>query len=117
MIRTEGRIFPKYGKYKPFGFSAAQSDLAFTPSYLVYTQIANCSIGFGNFSEKIYISIKEIGMSTTRAVKKKKKKSQAPIALVYFVTMIIFLLIIGALALFMLKQFNIIGGDDSNRWT
>lgn len=53
-------------------------------------------------------------MSTTRAVKKKKKKSQAPIALVYFVTMIIFLLIIGALALFMLKQFNIIGGDDSN---
>ena len=45
---------------------------------------------------------------------KKKRRSQAPIALVYFITMIIFLFVIGMLAFFALKQFGVIGNDDSN---
>ena len=41
--------------------------------------------------------------------KKKKRKSQAPVALVYFVTVIIFIALLAVLAIYLLKQFNIIG--------
>ena len=43
-------------------------------------------------------------MAQTKA-HKKKRRSQAPIALVYFITMIIFLFVIGMLALYALREF------------
>ena len=46
---------------------------------------------------------------------KKKRKSQAPIALVYFVTMIVFLVIIGLVAFYMLKKTGVI--DDGKNKT
>ena len=46
--------------------------------------------------------------------KTKKRKSQAPVALVYFVTMLIFFGIIGAFALWLLNTYNIIGDDSSS---
>ena len=52
-------------------------------------------------------------MAQTKA-HKKKRRSQAPIALVYFITMIIFLFVIGMLALYALREFGVIGNDDSN---
>ena len=44
-------------------------------------------------------------MAQTKA-HKKKRRSQAPIALVYFITMIIFLFVIGMLALYALREFG-----------
>ncbi len=44
--------------------------------------------------------------------KKKKRRSQAPIALVYFITMIIFLVIIGLVSFYMLKKTGVLFGDD-----
>ena len=52
-------------------------------------------------------------MAQTKA-HKKKRRSQAPIALVYFITMIIFLFVIGMLALYALREFGVIGNDDSD---
>ena len=49
-------------------------------------------------------------MTQTKA-HKKKRRSQAPIALVYFITMIIFLFVIGMLALYALREFGVIGND------
>ncbi len=45
------------------------------------------------------------------AKKKKKRRSQAPVALVYFVTVIIFMALLAMLAVYLLKQFNVIGQD------
>ena len=53
-------------------------------------------------------------MSQTKAKAKQKRRSQAPIALVYFVTMLVFMFVIGLGAMYALKEFNILGGDDSN---
>lgn len=44
--------------------------------------------------------------------KKKKKRSQAPVALVYFVTVLIFLAIFAVVAVYLLKSFGIIGKED-----
>ena len=49
-----------------------------------------------------------------QAKRKKKRKSQAPIALVYFITMIVFLVIIGLVAFYMLRKMGVLGNDDDN---
>ena len=55
-------------------------------------------------------------MSSAKTVNKKKKKrnSQAPVALVYFITLLLFMGIIGGFAVYMLKQHNILGNDNSD---
>lgn len=45
------------------------------------------------------------------AVKKKKRKSQAPVALVYFITILLFLGLFAMLSIYLMKEFNVI--DDS----
>ena len=57
---------------------------------------------------------KEINNMAQTKAHKKKRRSQAPIALVYFITMIIFLFVIGMLALYALREFGVIGNDDSD---
>ncbi len=46
--------------------------------------------------------------------KKKKKRSQAPVALVYFITVLIFMGLLTALSIYLLKEFNVITDDDTD---
>ncbi|MBO5447944.1 MAG: LCP family protein [Ruminococcus sp.] len=47
------------------------------------------------------------------ARKKKKRRSQAPVALVYFVTVLVFMGLLAALSVYLLKEFNIIDDGSS----
>lgn len=47
----------------------------------------------------------------TAVRRKKKRRSQAPVALVYFITVIIFMALLMLLAIYLLKHFNIIRSD------
>lgn len=46
------------------------------------------------------------------AVKKRKRRSQAPVALVYVVTVLIFMALISMLAIYLLKVYHIIGNNE-----
>ena len=46
------------------------------------------------------------------AKRRKKKKSQAPVALVYVVTVLVFMALISMLSIYLLKAYNIIGGEE-----
>ena len=48
------------------------------------------------------------------AAKKKKRKSQAPVALVYFVTVLLFLGMFAMLSIYLLKEFNVIDDKSNN---
>lgn len=50
-------------------------------------------------------------MSSAAKKRKKKKKSQAPVALVYVVTVLVFMALISMLSLYLLKTYHIIGND------
>lgn len=48
---------------------------------------------------------------SSAAKRKKKKRSQAPVALVYVITVLIFMALISMLSIYLLKVYNIIGND------
>lgn len=48
---------------------------------------------------------------SSAAKRRKKKRSQAPVALVYVVTVLIFMALISMLSIYLLKVYNIIGND------
>lgn len=51
--------------------------------------------------------------AVTSTKKKKKRKSQAPVALVYFITVLIFMALLAGLSIYILKEFNVIGNDEN----
>lgn len=52
-------------------------------------------------------------VTNAKTKKKKKRKSQAPVALVYFITVLIFMGLLAALSIYLLKEFNVIKYDDT----
>jgi len=53
-------------------------------------------------------------VTNTNTRKKKKRKSQAPVALVYFITVLIFMGLLATLSIYLLKEFNIINDKDGD---
>lgn len=53
-------------------------------------------------------------MSSAAKRRKKKKRSQAPVALVYVITVLIFMALISMFAIYLLKAYHIIGQEENN---
>ena len=51
-------------------------------------------------------------MSSAVKKKRRKKRSQAPVALVYVVTVLIFMGLISMLAIYMLRSYGLIGTEE-----
>ena len=53
-------------------------------------------------------------MSSAAKKRKKKRRSQAPVALVYVITVLIFMALISMLAVYLLKSFNLLKTNDND---